>query len=59
MSYKTNVTASSKGQGRSILESRKDLEPLSLGRPLTQADIDDAVAAEMIEQENRIRKYAK
>lgn len=44
---------------RSILESRKDLQPLSLGRPLTQADIDKAVASEMIEQEIRIRKKAK
>jgi AbrB family looped-hinge helix DNA binding protein len=44
---------------RSILESRKDLQPLSLGRPLTQADIDEAVASEMIEQEIRIRKQAK
>jgi antitoxin PrlF len=44
---------------RSILESRKDLQPLSLGRPLTQADIDEAVASEMIEQEIRIRKCAK
>lgn len=39
---------------RSILESRQDLEPLSLGRPLTQADIDDAVGEAMIEQEIRI-----
>jgi hypothetical protein len=45
--------------GRSILESRKDLQPLSLGRPLAQEDIDEAVASEMIEQEIRIRKYAK
>jgi AbrB family looped-hinge helix DNA binding protein len=44
---------------RSILESRKDLHPLSLGRPPTQADIDEAVASEMIEQEIRIRKQAK
>lgn len=44
---------------RSILESRKDLRPLSLGRPLTQADIDEAVASEMIAQEIRIRKQAK
>jgi AbrB family looped-hinge helix DNA binding protein len=41
---------------RSILESRKELEPLSLGRPLTQRDIDDAVGLEMAEQELRIRK---
>ena len=44
---------------RSILESRKDLQPLSLGRPLTQADIDEAIASEMVEQEIRIRKQAK
>jgi AbrB family looped-hinge helix DNA binding protein len=94
MSYKANVTLSSKGQvtlpgslrklwnlkagdqinlefdedgravmtkgvRRSILETRKDLPPLSLGRPLTQEDIDNAVASEMIEQEIRIGKYAK
>jgi len=41
---------------RSILESRKELEPLSLGRPLTQKDIDNAIAAEMADQEIRIRK---
>lgn len=91
MSYKADVTLSSKGQltlpaalrklwklkagdrinlefsddgratltktlRRSILESRKELEPLSLGRPLTQKDIDDAIAAEMTDQEIRIRK---
>ncbi|WP_398480118.1 AbrB/MazE/SpoVT family DNA-binding domain-containing protein [Tardiphaga sp.] len=45
---------------RSILESRKELEPLSLGRSLTQKDIDDAIAGEMIVQEDRIRKqYGK
>lgn len=95
MSYKADVTLSSKGQltlpvelrklwnlkpgdrldveydaggravmtkrvRRSILESRKELEPLSLGRPLAQKDIDDAIAEEMIEQEARIRKqYGK
>jgi hypothetical protein len=46
----------SKTLRRSILESRKELEPLSLGRPLTQKDIDDAIAAEMADQEIRIRK---
>jgi len=91
MSYKADVTLSSKGQltlpvalrklwnlkagdrinlefsddgratltrkmRRSILESRKELEPLSLGRPLTQKDIDEAIAAEMADQEIRIRK---
>jgi AbrB family looped-hinge helix DNA binding protein len=91
MSYKANVTLSSKGQltlpaalrklwklktgdridiefsddghatlsrklQRRILESRKDLPPLSLGRPLTQKDIDQAIAAEMADQEIRIRK---
>jgi len=91
MSYKADVTLSSKGQltlpvalrklwnlkagdrinlefsddgratltrkmRRSILESRRELEPLSLGRPLTQKDIDEAIAAEMADQEIRIRK---
>lgn len=46
----------SKRVRRSILESRKELEPLSLGRPVSQKDIDDAVADAMIEQELRIRK---
>ncbi|KIZ38524.1 MULTISPECIES: AbrB/MazE/SpoVT family DNA-binding domain-containing protein [Rhodopseudomonas] len=41
---------------RSVLESRKELEPLSLGRPLTQKDIDNAIAAEMADQEIRIRR---
>jgi hypothetical protein len=45
---------------RSILDSRKELEPLSLGRSLTQRDINDAVSAEMTAQEARIRKqYGK
>jgi hypothetical protein len=44
---------------RSILESRKDMQPLALGKPLTQKDIDDAVASEMIEQEIRIKKLLK
>ena len=41
---------------RSILKSRGELKPLSLGRPLTQADIDNAVAEAMAAQELRIRK---
>ena len=45
---------------RSILESRQELEPLTLGRPLTQKDIDDAVAEEMEAQELRIsRQYER
>ena len=39
---------------RSILESRNDLEPLNLGRPLTQSDIDEAVGEAMTAQEIRI-----
>lgn len=41
---------------RSILESRKELSPLALGRPLTQRDIDDAVADAMARQELRVRR---
>jgi antitoxin PrlF len=41
---------------RSILETRHDLPPLSLGRPLTQRDIDDAIGDEMVAQEMRIRR---
>jgi antitoxin PrlF len=41
---------------RSILKSREDLAPLSLGRPLTQADIDSAVSEVMAAQELRVRK---
>jgi antitoxin PrlF len=41
---------------RSILQSREELAPLSLGRPLTQRDIDDAVADAMTAQELRVRK---
>jgi AbrB family looped-hinge helix DNA binding protein len=44
---------------RSILDSRRELEPLTLGRPLTQKDIDDAVAEEMDAQERRIRRQHK
>lgn len=43
---------------RSIFESRKDLAPLSLGGPLTQADIDRAVDEAMAAQELRLRKGA-
>ena len=41
---------------RSILESRDDLPRLTLGRPLTQRDIDDAIGDEMLAQEMRIRR---
>jgi antitoxin PrlF len=40
---------------RSILESRDDLPRLTLGRPLAQRDIDDAIGDEMVAQEMRIR----
>ena len=40
---------------RSIRELRELLPPLTLGRPLTQADIDDAVMEAMNEQEERVR----
>lgn len=40
---------------RSIFESRKELPPLSLGRPLTQRDIDRAVDEAMADQELRAR----
>lgn len=40
---------------RSIRELRETLPPLTLGRPLTQADIDDAITEAMIEQEERVR----
>lgn len=40
---------------RSIRELRELLPPLTLGRPLTQADIDDSVAEAMNEQEERVR----
>jgi AbrB family looped-hinge helix DNA binding protein len=39
---------------RSILESREELAPLSLGRPLTQSDVDRAVAEAMATQELRV-----
>lgn len=41
---------------RSIFELRDTLPPLTLGRPLTQADIDDAVTEAMNEQEDRVRR---
>ncbi len=41
---------------RSILESREELSPLSLGRPVTQKDIDRAVAQAMEAQELRARR---
>ena len=41
---------------RSILESRDDLPRLTLGRLLTQRDIDDAIGDEMVAQEVRIRR---
>lgn len=40
---------------RSIRELRETLPPLSLGRDFTQADIDDAIAEAMEEQEARVR----
>jgi bifunctional DNA-binding transcriptional regulator/antitoxin component of YhaV-PrlF toxin-antitoxin module len=44
-----------KSAQRSILTSRSDLMPLSLGRSVTQADIDEAVASAMAAQELRVR----
>jgi AbrB family looped-hinge helix DNA binding protein len=44
---------------RSILESRDDLPRLTLGRPLTQRDIDDAIGDEMAAQEMRIRRQRR
>ncbi len=41
---------------RSIFKSREELAPLSLGRPLTQEDIDRAVADAMTAQELRVRQ---
>lgn len=41
---------------RSIFESREELPPLSLGLPLTQKDIDRAVADAMTAQELRVRR---
>jgi antitoxin PrlF len=44
---------------RSIFELRKTLPPLDLGRPLTQADIDSAIAEAMNAQEERVRRSGK
>ena len=46
----------SKRGRRSILVSREDLPPLSLGRHLRQADIDQAVTEAMGAQELRVRR---
>ncbi|WP_420103607.1 AbrB/MazE/SpoVT family DNA-binding domain-containing protein [Bosea sp. (in: a-proteobacteria)] len=40
---------------RSIRELRATLPPLTLGRPLRQQDIDDAITEAMNEQEERVR----
>lgn len=40
---------------RSVFERLDELKLPSLGRPLTQADIDEAVAQAMIEKERRSR----
>ncbi|RDJ22961.1 AbrB/MazE/SpoVT family DNA-binding domain-containing protein [Bosea caraganae] len=40
---------------RSIRELRETVPPLTLGRPLTQADIEDAITEEMNAQEERVR----
>ena len=40
---------------RSIFESMKDLPPLSLGRPLMQSDIEDAITEAVTEKEARSR----
>lgn len=40
---------------RSIFESMKDLPPLSLGRPLMQSDIEDAITEAVTEREARSR----
>jgi AbrB family looped-hinge helix DNA binding protein len=44
---------------RSILQSRDGLPPLTLGRPLTQRDIDHAIGDEMVAQEMRIRRQRR
>lgn len=41
---------------RSIFETLKELPPLSLGRPLTQQDIEDSITEAMEEQERRVRE---
>ena len=40
---------------RSIRELRATLPPLTLGRPLMQQDINDAITEAMNEQEERVR----
>ena len=40
---------------RSIFESMKDLPPLSLGRPLRQQDIEDAITEAVTDKEERSR----
>ena len=45
---------------RSIFEMLETMPSLSMDRPVTQADIDDAVGEEMINQEERIkRQYSR
>jgi AbrB family looped-hinge helix DNA binding protein len=44
---------------RSIFESRQSLPPLDLGRPSTQADVDEAIGEAMDEQEARVRRRSK
>lgn len=51
-----NRVTLTKHSRRSILESRKELPPLSLGRGLSQADIDRAVTEAMGAQELRVRR---
>jgi antitoxin PrlF len=41
---------------RSIFELREAMPPLTLGRALEQADIDDAVAEAMSDQEDRAQR---
>ena len=50
-----HVMLSKRGR-RSILASREQLAPLSIGRNLTQADIDRAVTQAMGVQELRVRR---
>lgn len=45
-----------KRRQKSIFERLKELPPLSMDRPLTQGDIDRAVAEAMAEQELRVRR---
>lgn len=54
-------TAEHPGQAnrRSIFDRLDELTLPSLGRPLTQADIDAAVGKTMAEQERRIRKQRR